>query len=108
MPEAKIVRCTRGAMFDVVIDLRADSPTRLQWFGVELTQDNGLGIYIPAGFAHGFITLAPDTEVLYMMDQFHAPDRATGARWNDPAFGISWPLAPEIMSEKDASWPDYA
>ena len=107
MPEAKIVRCTRGALFDVAVDLRPDSPTRCHWFGQELTPDNGLGIYIPAGFAHGFITLEPETEVLYMMDQFHAPDCAAGVRWNDPAFGITWPLVPETMSENDTCWPDY-
>lgn len=105
--EAKLVRCTRGALLDVILDLRTDSPTFGQWQALELTQDNGLQLYIPAGFAHGFQTLQNDTEVLYQISEFHHPASAAGVRWNDPAFDIHWPLPDPILSAKDASYPDY-
>ena len=106
--EVKLVRCTRGATYDVIVDLRPDSPTYKQWLAVELTADNHKMIYIPAGFAHGYQILMDDTEVFYQVGQFYAPEYERGARWNDPAFGIEWPItSPLILSDKDKSWPDY-
>jgi dTDP-4-dehydrorhamnose 3,5-epimerase len=102
--EAKTVRCTRGAIFDVIVDLRPDSPTRFGHVGVELTADNHRALYVPEGFAHGLLTLADDTEVLYLMSRpFHA-ESARGVRWNDPAFGIEWPGVPVLMSSRDAEY----
>lgn len=106
-PEVKLVRCTRGAIFDVAVDLRPESPTFRKWFGVELTEDNARSIYVPAGCAHGFQTLVPDSEVLYMMGETYRQDLARGVRWNDSAFNIHWPLADPVMSERDATYPDY-
>ena len=106
--EAKLVRVTRGAIHDVIVDLRPESPTRLQHFAVDLTAENGRMLYIPEGFAHGFQTLAENTEVFYQMSEFYAPEHARGARWNDEAFGIEWPLPDPIMSERDQAWPDFA
>ena len=106
--EAKLVRCTRGAIYDVIIDLRPDSPTYGQWMGVELTAENHKMVYVPEGFAHGFQTLESDTEVTYQVSQFYTPGAEQGVRYNDPAFGIAWPLNVQVISEKDASWPDYA
>ena len=103
--EAKVLRCTMGAIFDVVLDLRRDSPTFQQWIGVELTVDNRRMLYIPAGCAHGFETLADDTEVLYQMSEFFHPEAARGLLWNDPKFGIEWPLEPVVMSAKDRNYP---
>ena len=108
--EVKLLRCTRGAVFDVAVDLRPASPTHRRWFGVELSQDNGRQLYIPRGFAHGFQTLVDDAEVLYYMGTDYVPDLARGVRWDDPAFGIEWPEPPagwRIMSERDANYPDY-
>ncbi|MBI1370673.1 MAG: dTDP-4-dehydrorhamnose 3,5-epimerase [Planctomycetes bacterium] len=105
--ETKIVRVTSGAIFDVAVDLRIDSPTFRLWFGVELTSSNRKSLCIGPGFAHGFITLAPDTEVLYMMDKPQHAGSARGARYNDAAFKIDWPLAPECLSERDANYPDF-
>ena len=105
--EDKLVRVTRGAIFDVIVDLRADSATRGHWFGVELSADNRRQIYIPRGLAHGFQTTEDDTEVFYQMSQSYAPEFAAGVRWNDPAFGIEWPLAPSTMSDRDRSYPDF-
>ena len=101
--EPKVVRVTRGAVYDVAVDLATGA-----WHGVQLTADNGVGFLIPAGMAHGFITLADDTEVLYLMGHRYVPEAATGVRWDDPAFGIEWPRAPAVISERDASWPDHA
>jgi len=106
--EVKLVRCIRGAIYDVIIDLRADSPTRGQWTGFELTDSNMRQLYIPAGFAHGFQTLCDDTEINYLISAFYAPEAASGLRYNDPAFGIEWPLAVSVISEKDRAWPDFA
>jgi dTDP-4-dehydrorhamnose 3,5-epimerase len=106
--ETKLVRVTRGAIHDVIVDLRADSPTRLQHVVVELTADNGQMLYIPEGFAHGFQTLADSTEVSYQMSEFFAPECARGARWNDPAFGIAWPLPNPVMNDRDRTWEDFA
>jgi dTDP-4-dehydrorhamnose 3,5-epimerase len=107
--EVKIVRCTRGAVYDVIIDLRPDSPTYKQWIGVELDADTRNAIYIPEGFAHGYQTLVPETETLYQVSEFYAPHAEGGVRWDDPAFGIEWPdPANAFLSEKDKNWPDFA
>jgi dTDP-4-dehydrorhamnose 3,5-epimerase len=103
--EEKLVRCTGGAIFDVIADLRPESPTHLQWFGTELTAANHRSLYIPKGFAHGFISLVDDAEVLYMMSVAYAPGYAAGLRWNDPALEIRWPLIPTVISTRDAEYP---
>lgn len=105
--EVKLVRCTSGAIFDVIIDLRPDSPTYTRWIGVELTGANGQMLYVPEGFAHGYQTLADDTETFYQVSEFYAPRAERGVRWNDAAFAIEWPLEVTIVSEKDAGWPDH-
>jgi dTDP-4-dehydrorhamnose 3,5-epimerase len=106
--EAKLVRCTRGSIFDVIIDLRCHSPTFKQSFSIELSQDNWTMLYIPEGFAHGFQTLANDTEVFYQMSEFYVPDAGRGVRWNDPAFAIEWPkVAARFISDRDSSYPDF-
>lgn len=106
--EKKIVRCTMGAVYDVVLDLRPDSPTYLQWDAVELTAENRLSLFIPEGVAHGFQTLADSSEMLYLVSAPYVPELYSGVRWNDPKFGIRWPgPAQKIISEKDATYPDY-
>lgn len=106
--EAKLVRCTRGALWDVALDLRPDSPTYRRWSGVELTADNRRMLYVPEGCAHGFQTLVPDTEAFYQVSAAYAPDAERGVRWDDPAFAIEWPsTARRVLSPKDATWPDY-
>jgi len=106
--EVKIVRCTGGAMLDVIVDLRKSSKTYCQWTSVELTASNHRALYIPKGLAHGFITLTDDVEVYYHVSAPFSPSHATGVRWNDPAFKITWPFAPTVISEKDRAWPDFA
>jgi dTDP-4-dehydrorhamnose 3,5-epimerase len=106
--ETKIVRCIRGALFDVILDVRPDSRTFGQWFGAELTAENRLMMYVPKGFAHGFITLTEDTEAFYLTTGFYAPDRERGIRWNDPEFGIKWPADPVLISDKDKSHPNFS
>jgi dTDP-4-dehydrorhamnose 3,5-epimerase len=106
--EAKLVRCTMGAIFDVIVDLRPESPTFLKHFAVELSQENRRMLYVPEGFAHGFQTLTDETEVFYQMTEVFAPEFATGYRWNDPAFGIEWPLAVSVISERDRNYRDFA
>lgn len=106
--EAKVVRCTRGALYDVIIDLRPDSATFKQWLGVELTAENRRMLYIPEGIAHGFLTLEPQTEVFYQMSEFYYPESARGVRWNDPTFGIHWPQEILIISEKDRQYPNFS
>lgn len=109
--ESKLVRCVRGAIFDVAVDLRNDSATFTRWHAAELSADNGTALYIPPGLAHGFQALTDDTEVLYMMGSEYVPDAAVGVRWDDPAFAIEWPVAPSsgrVISEKDSSYPDFA
>jgi dTDP-4-dehydrorhamnose 3,5-epimerase len=106
--EAKLVRCTRGAMWDVAVDLRAESPTRHRWHAVELTAENRKALYIPEGIAHGFQTLADDTEVLYLMSTAYHAASSRGVRWNDPRLGISWPLPDSIVSERDRAFPVLA
>ncbi len=105
--EIKLVRCTAGRLYDVMIDLRPDSPTYLKHVGVELSAKNRRMVYIPRGLAHGFQTMEDDTEVLYLMSEFYAPECARGVRWNDPAFGIEWPPADRTISQKDGVYADY-
>ena len=105
--EAKLVRCTRGAIYDVALDLRPGSPTRGEWQGFELSAANAAALYIPKGLAHGFQTLEPDSEVFYQISEFYAPDAAAGLRFDDPEFRIAWPLPVAAISAKDRAWPDY-
>ena len=105
--EAKLVRCTKGAIHDVIIDLRPESPTFKRHVGAVLTADNRRMLYIPEGFAHGFQTLENNTEVFYQMSQFYSPEHAAGVRWNDPAFGIQWPIPEPIILERDGSYADF-
>ena len=105
--ETKLVRCSRGAVYDVIVDVRRDSPTFRGWFSVELTPDNRTMLYVPAGVAHGFQTLVDDTEVYYQISERYSPAHARGVRWDDPAFAIEWPDATErTISERDRSYPD--
>jgi dTDP-4-dehydrorhamnose 3,5-epimerase len=106
--ETKLVRVVRGRVFDVAVDLRRDSPTFRRWTGAELSAENLLGLFIPPGVAHGFLTLEPDSDVLYQISPAYRPGHAAGVRWNDPAFGVAWPAEPELMSPADAAWPDFA
>jgi dTDP-4-dehydrorhamnose 3,5-epimerase len=103
--EAKLMRCTYGSIYDVMVDMRPESPTYLQWFGAELTQDNREMLYVPEGFAHGFQTLTDNTEVTYHVTEFYTPGAEGGVRYNDPAIGIAWPLPVDVISAKDANWP---
>jgi dTDP-4-dehydrorhamnose 3,5-epimerase len=105
--EAKLVRCTHGAIHDVIVDLRPDSATFGEHVGVELTAGNRRMLYVPEGFAHGFLTLEDDTEVFYQMSAFYEPDAARGLRYDDPALGIRWPAEVRVVSERDRSWPDW-
>jgi len=105
--EAKLVRCTAGAIFDVIIDLRPHSATFREWISVELDAGNRRMLYIPGGVAHGFITLTDNTEVFYQMSEFYMPEYARGVRWDDPAFNIPWPIDVTTISEKDARYPDF-
>ena len=107
--EAKLVRCTRGAIYDVALDLREGSATWGRWHGVELSAGNGRGLFVPEGCAHGFQTLVPDTDVLYLISHPYTPAASAGVRWDDPAFGIEWPPAQErTVGPRDLDWPDYA
>lgn len=105
--EAKLVSCTRGAAWDVVVDLRSDSPSFRQWFSVELTPDPGLMLYVPEGCAHGYLTLQPDSEVRYQASVPYHPASARGVRFDDPAFRIAWPGAVAVISQQDAAWPRW-
>ncbi len=105
--EDKLVRCTKGSIFDVMIDLRKESPTYKKWFGVELTEENRKSLFVPKGFAHGYMTLEDNTEVTYLVTQFYTPEADSGIKFNDPAFNIEWPMTPVIVSEKDANHPAY-
>jgi len=105
--EAKVVRCIRGALLDVIIDVRKGSPSYGQHLAVELSAENYVALYVPEGFAHSFITLEEDTEAFYMVSAMYSPGKERGIRWNDPAFGVQWPTDRPIVSEKDANWPDY-
>ena len=106
--EVKLVRCTAGAIYDVIIDLRPASRTFKGYFGAELSAENGTMLYIPEGFAHGFQTLRDGSEVFYQMSQVYSPEHARGVRWNDPAFGIEWPADERIIVERDRTYPDFA
>ncbi len=105
--ETKIVRCPRGGIYDVILDLRPDSPTYRRWHGAELSETNHRALYIPGGVAHGFQTLVDDSDVHYQMSEFFHPESARGVRWDDPAFGIAWPIADPIMSQRDRSYPAF-
>jgi dTDP-4-dehydrorhamnose 3,5-epimerase len=105
--EAKVVRCVRGALWDVILDLRQESPTWRRWFGAELSAENRRMMYAPRGTAHGFVTLADDTEAFYLVSVFYAPELERGVRWNDPAFGIEWPIKPVVISDKDRDRADF-
>lgn len=106
--ETKVVRCTRGAIYDVIVDLRPESSTFRKWIAVELSADNRRMLYIPAGLAHGFQSLTDDTEVFYQISTFYHPEFARGARWNDPAFDIEWPVTERVISDKDRQYPDFS
>jgi dTDP-4-dehydrorhamnose 3,5-epimerase len=103
--EVKLVRCTRGAVWDVIVDLRPDSPSYRRWHGVELSAERRCALYVPEGFAQGFQTLVDDTEVLYLMSQLYRPEAARGLRWDDPALGIAWPIADPLLSDHDRGLP---
>jgi dTDP-4-dehydrorhamnose 3,5-epimerase len=105
--ETKSIRCLKGAIFDVIIDLRPDSSSYKKWFGIELTAENRTMLYVPENFAHGFLTLEDNSEVYYLVSEYYAPECERGIRYDDPAFGISWPAQIEVISEKDRTWPDY-
>jgi dTDP-4-dehydrorhamnose 3,5-epimerase len=110
-PEAKLIRCVRGALYDVAVDVRPDSPTFRQWTAVELRAEPGRPsgmLYLPEGLAHGFLTLEDDTEIFYQMSGFYAPQAARGFRWNDPAFAVDWPAPVRVISDRDRSYPDFA
>jgi len=106
--EVKLIRCVQGAILDVIIDLRPQSPTFKRWEAFELTAQNARQLYVPRGFAHGFQTLTDDVEVSYLVSSFYAPAAEGGVRWNDPAFSIAWPRPPSVLSDKDQAWPDFA
>jgi dTDP-4-dehydrorhamnose 3,5-epimerase len=106
--ETKLVRCTRGAIYDVIIDLRPDSPTFKQYVAATLTAQDHKMLYVPEGFAHGFVTLEGNSEVFYQMSAFYAPQHARGVRWNDPAFGIEWPVRQPILVDRDRDYPDFS
>lgn len=105
--ETKLVRCTRGAVYDVILDVRPDSPTWGRWVGVELTADNYTMLYVPEGFAHAFQTLTAEAEVFYQVSASYSPEHERGVRYDDPAFGVEWPEEITVISDKDQSWPDH-
>jgi dTDP-4-dehydrorhamnose 3,5-epimerase len=106
--EVKVVRCTRGSVYDVIVDLRPESPSYGRWIGVELSAENGRALYVPEGFAHGYQALEDETETYYQVSEFYAPGAERGLRWDDPAFAITWPLPDDaFLSEKDRTWPDF-
>ena len=106
-PQAKLVNVIKGKVFDVAVDIRRGSPSFGEWEGVVLSGDNHRQLFIPEGFAHGYMTLADDSELIYLVSEFYAPDAERGVRWDDPAFGIKWPLEPKIISDKDRKWADF-
>jgi len=105
--ETKIVRCIKGSLWDVIVDLRPNSPTFLKWFGAELNEENRKMMFVPKGFGHGFITLSENTEALYLVTAFYSPENERGIRWNDSKINIKWPSTPIIISEKDKNHPDF-
>ena len=106
--QVKLVRCTRGSIYDVIIDLRRGSPTFKQWFALEMSADNHRTLYVPGEFAHGYLTLDDDTEVLYQTSSYYAPEHGRGVRWNDPAFNISWPAEPRVIIDRDREYEDFS
>ena len=106
--QVKLVRCTRGSIYDVIIDLRRDSPTFKQWFPVEMSADNLRMLYVPGEFAHGYLTLEDNTEVAYQTSSYYAPEHGRGVRWNDPAFNISWPADPLVINDRDQAYEDFS
>lgn len=106
--EAKLIRCVRGSVHDVIVDIRRNSPSFGKWYGADLSADNHLAMYAPPGTAHGFITLEDNTELLYQVSAAYTPGAEGGVRWDDPCFAIDWPIAPEVISAKDATWPDFS
>ena len=106
--EVKVVRCIKGSLYDVIIDLRPDSPTFKKWFGAELTSENRKMMYVPKGFAHGFISLLDETEALYLVSTPYAPQSERGLCFNDKAFSVSWPISPREISDKDKAWPLFS
>jgi len=105
--ETKLVRCVKGSLLDVIIDIREDSPSFGEFYSTELSSDNRRMLYVPKGFAHGFITLEPKTEAMYFVDEFYAPEQERGIRWDDPKFGINWPMEPAVLSEKDKTHQNF-
>lgn len=105
--EIKLIRCLTGAVWDCLVDIRPDSPTFGRWEAFELSEENGLALYVPEGIAHGFITLTPDVRMLYSMSAVYSAPHASGIRWNDPRIGIQWPAVPEVMSSRDETYPDF-
>lgn len=106
--ETKLVRCTKGSIYDVIVDIRPHSPTYARWFGIVLSAENRTSLYVPEGFAHGFLTLQDDVEVFYQISEFYSAEHARGFRWNDPHFGIEWPLPIEVISERDRTYADFS
>ena len=106
--ETKLISCIAGSIFDVAIDLRRDSPTCGRWVGARLRAESGAMLYVPEGFAHGYLTLEPQTTVEYLISEFYAPHAADGVRWDDPTFGITWPLEPEVINQRERTWPDFS
>lgn len=105
--ETKLVRCVRGALYDVIVDLRPGSQTFGDWIGVELSENNQRALFVPRDFAHGFVTLTDNTTAFYMVSQYYSAQSEGGIRWNDPRFNIEWPIQPSVVSQKDACWPDF-
>jgi dTDP-4-dehydrorhamnose 3,5-epimerase len=105
--EVKVVSCLSGAVYDVAMDMRPESPTFGQWFGAELRQHNAAILYVPRGCAHGYLTLEPDSTVEYLITEFYRPEAAGGIRWNDAFFNVRWPAEPLVMNERDRTWPDF-
>jgi dTDP-4-dehydrorhamnose 3,5-epimerase len=105
--EVKLVRCVRGRIFDVAVDLRPESPAHRRWTGVELSAENARALLVPEGVAHGFLTLEPDSDVIYQISPAYQPGHEAGVRWDDPAFAIAWPATPALISPRDAAYPDY-
>jgi dTDP-4-dehydrorhamnose 3,5-epimerase len=105
--EAKLVSCRTGRIFDVAIDLRRDSPSFGRWYGAELSANNAAMLYVPEGCGHGYQTLEPDSNVEYLISEYYHPEAAAGVRWDDPFFGIRWPIEPTVMNERDRTWPDF-
>ena len=105
--EVKLIRCTSGSVMDIVVDIRRGSSTHLQSYALLLSAENRIGLYVPEGFAHGFVTLEDNSEVFYQMSSRYAPEYARGLRWNDPALDLDWPIEPQVIVDRDATYPDY-